>query len=891
MNARRIHVRIVAALAVALVAVTVAAPLSAQSAPPQVPAALSQLDKRLQREPCQVKVPNMLPAEVVLDGSGRFADLIATAARPAYWDSSVKSVTFRNQPASHEGDLPDDLVLEAEGNGQKLAKDLKANGSVTISREDVTAVANGGLALLTVKRHRALVSTLTLIMRSGNVILLNADGPVDPIFRSTTAPAFMNCDFQLEYVRGKDDAGPPVVVAPQLKTIQTPKPGETPKEPLKPIQVPASGPVDVTWADLERHDVKRGDEVQLVALKDGRAVSVLWLTQKASGTFTPIAMTEEKPKAASQPGGAQAATGGAQAAPPASKKRIEVILDRLGIASPDFLNRRRPAYIPDSDADIEMMFTSEVSDRAYVVTFSGIPESERAELVRSGAQIGACRDGKCQAAIRVPPSASAVISLTALRRAYARSTTGSTVTFGVAFFDDDTTPANSRGYLTFFDKPFFSEPGNSTSWTGALSVSLQNDPDLSAAVPPGGTVVEITPANPIERPNRSHVNGSATAGLKQSMGSRADFEVELTAKNGDFGADSSFKASKYLANIYTSYGATITGGRLDIAAPTEAIAFAESGDAINAGGRIGPGYGSIGFVFRRELTAEGFSVGKVEEAIKKGANSLDRNNQDVVLQWRDLKAGRFRAGVYGVYGLADRGRVRTTSVIENGETKEQKELVSFDARAWSAGGETAVTLGHSSVSLGIYRSERSNDADADLARDGDKASGYVGLASLRYTNIDHDKVEGNQLATDFSMTAQVGRGGRYVGENQGFAPDALFLNKFAGVLSGADGAIGPGLTNKWYFGFLATTPKILKNKGATTLELHHYRLGAERAGSRNLGTEASIEFRLEEPKGVRYQITGAFFVPGGALNPADASLKLISKVQWAIKVGVTVRME
>jgi hypothetical protein len=661
MNAPRTLVRMVVALAFALVIAAVVAPLNAQVAPQQVPATLSQLDKRLQRAPCDVKVPNLLPAEVVLDGSGRFADLIATAARPAYWDSTVQAVTFRNVPTSHEGDLPDDLALEAELTGQKLSKALPANGTVTITRQEMIAVANGGLVLLNVKRHGALVSTLSLIMRGGNVILLNADGPIDPIFRSTTAPAFMNCDFRLEYVPKAGDAGPPVVVAPQLKTIQkpqTPKPGEKPVEPLKPIQVPAAGAVDVRWADLDLHGVTRGDEVQLVALKDGRAASVLWLTRKASGAFTPVAMTDEKPQGALSSGAAQ----GTQ--PVMTKKRIEVVLDRLGIASPDFLNRRRPAYIPDSAADVEMMFTSEASDRAYVVTFSGIPESERAELVRSGAQIGACREGKCQASIRVPPGGSAVISLTALRRAYARTTTGSTVTFGVAFFDDDTTPANSRGYVTFFDEPFFTEPGSSTSWTGALSVSLQNDPDLSAAVPPGGTVVEITPANPIERPNRTHVNGSATAGLKQSMGSRADFEVELTAKNGDFGTESSFKASKYLANIYTSYGATITAGRLDVAAPTEAIAFAGSGDAINGGGRIGPGYGSIGFVFRKELTAEGFTVAKVDEAIKKGANSLDRNNQDVVLQWRDLKAGRFRAGVYGVYGLADRGRVRTTSVIE-----------------------------------------------------------------------------------------------------------------------------------------------------------------------------------------------------------------------------------
>jgi hypothetical protein len=137
----------------------------------------------------------------------------------------------------------------------------------------------------------------------------------------------------------------------------------------------------------------------------------------------------------------------------------------------------------------------------------------------------------------------------------------------------------------------------------------------------------------------------------------------------------------------------------------------------------------------------------------------------------------------------------------------------------------------------------------------------------------------------------VGRGGSYVGENEAFEPDALFLSKFAKILVDPDAPIGPGLTNKWYFGFIATTPHVAPGRGVATLELHNYQRTDPRAGSRNLGTEASIELRFEQPKGVRYQFLAAGFQPGGALNTSDQALRLMTKFQWLMKFGVTVRIE
>jgi hypothetical protein len=872
-------------LAAVVTLVTIARPALAQPEDGQQ-SRLFGLDASLRREPCTPRPT--VPAVIVLDGSGRFVDLVATQGRPAYWSPTIDRVTIRNEPTQpSEGELPNDLVLEADKPGG-LPEDTRrwavpAGGAVDLPRRDTDPLSNAGLLQVKVKRHGVEISSLWFILREPNVILLTADGPVDPIYRSAAVPAHLPCDFKLEYVPDPKAKLPaPVIVAPRLAT--------EPASPqaLLPLQVPGSGTVDVPWARLRAYMRSGAPDVQLVVLKGGRAVSVIWVTQQAQRGFASVL------PGGAQPGPAPGTPGAARQTP----QRIDVLLDRLGVASPAFLNRRRPAYIPPAGDNVEIMFTSLASDRAFIVSFSGIPEEARPELVRSGAQIGACRDGRCSAAIRVPPGGSAAVAVSALRAAYARAAIGSTVTFTVAFFDDDTTPVNSRGYLTFFDAPYFAEPGSSTSWTGALSVNLTHDPDLSATIPPGQKTAAITTANPFARSSRTHVGGSATAGLKQNLGNRADFELELTAKSGDFGQESALKASKYLANVYTSHGITLTGGRMDVAAPSEAIAFSESGDAVGFGVPVCEpqrsderangqrrcfGYASAGYVFRKQVAADGFTAKKAQEAIDNGAPHLERTNRDLVLQIRDIRTGRFRTGVFGVIGDATRGRLRTTG--------DQTELIRFDSDAWSIGAETLVNFGNANLSLGLYRSERSSDAAEDLRRPADRAEGNVGLLSFRYTNIDHDRFEGNQLAADFSLTAQVGRGGSYVGENQAFAPDALFLSKFAGLLVDSDAPIGPGLTNKWYFGLIATTPKVAPGKGVATLELHHYHRAEPRAGSRNLGTEASLEFRFEQPKGVRYQVLAAGFRPGRALNTDEPALRLLTKFQWLVRLGVTVRMD
>ena len=63
------------------------------------------------------------------------------------------------------------------------------------------------------------------------------------------------------------------------------------------------------------------------------------------------------------------------------------------------------------------------------------------------------------------------------------------------------------------------------------------------------------------------------------------------------------------------------------------------------------------------------------------------------------------------------------------------------------------------------------------------------------------------------------------------------------------------------------------NSAGLTFKLHHYRLRDAEQRSGNLGTEGSFEFRVESPKGVRYQLVVAGFEPGSALTHTMASTR------------------
>ena len=126
---------------------------------------------------------------------------------------------------------------------------------------------------------------------------------------------------------------------------------------------------------------------------------------------------------------------------------------------------------------------------------------------------------------------------------------GTLVSFQVTFFDEDTTPSNNRGYFTLVDADHFVEPPSATTWTGGASATYAHEPDLSGLpyTPKGFKTPALSFATPWDRvTNRNHVTGGASLNVKQTLGTRADLEMELTAKKGDSGVESSgVQASKY----------------------------------------------------------------------------------------------------------------------------------------------------------------------------------------------------------------------------------------------------------------------------------------------------------------------------------------------------------
>ena len=113
---------------------------------------------------------------------------------------------------------------------------------------------------------------------------------------------------------------------------------------------------------------------QVVFVKDGRGLAVVSFTQKPTNLFrAPLSHIEDI-----------RGLGESLVYP--------IALDRTGVATGPYLNRRRPP----GPADGHRRGLSQVRDndpRSPVrVTFSGLPESERAELIQRGVAVTNCRD-------------------------------------------------------------------------------------------------------------------------------------------------------------------------------------------------------------------------------------------------------------------------------------------------------------------------------------------------------------------------------------------------------------------------------------------------------------------------------------------------------------------
>ena len=279
-----------------------------------------------------------------------------------------------------------------------------------------------------------------------------------------------------------------------------------------------------------------------------------------------------------------------------------------------------------------------IVDRTFVVSLSGINEADRGQLLLSGIKLTNCQNGKCKAQFHVSPGATPAVPIEPLRRAYAPNGSGTTVNISVAFFDDESELTNSTGYFTLVTGAAFSEPGSPTTWTVTpdsagrlIPISACWSPKPESRLRSGGT--------PRDGDNRFHGGATATLVVNQGLGTRADAEIELTAKSGDLGdpaGEPTVKASRYRLNLYSLKGLSVTGGRYDVAAPSYSIAAQESGDAIGTTFRIGGGsaFGKAAWIFKNETTASKLTLPVFNKAVED--KDLDGDHYALVAELRDI---------------------------------------------------------------------------------------------------------------------------------------------------------------------------------------------------------------------------------------------------------------
>jgi hypothetical protein len=194
--------------------------------------------------------------------------------------------------------------------------------------------------------------------------------------------------------------------------------------------------------------------------------------------------------------------------------------------------------------------------------------------------------------------------------------------------------------------------------------------------------------------------------------------------------------------------------------------------------------------------------------------------------------------------------------------------------------------------------------------DGDDRSGDVQLLTLTLTPwIREESGLNDRVRVPRAFTATVGRGSAdsagstrlrgYIGETTGFTPDVLFLSGFSERIRGA----GKSLENKLYASLSYTdqvfsppallldwlgrrlkAPKTNVVSRATVVTLHHYRARRPLETGRRLGSELDVQFQVQAPKGVKWELGLAHFWPGDALRGMFDSRPLALSASVAINV-------
>ena len=571
---------------------------------------------------------------------------------------------------------------------------------------------------------------------------------------------------------------------------------------------------------------------------------------------------------------------------------IHVNLDSTGIASRRFRNPRWPPYLgPNSEvlkelpteiafqSCTDLVFTNELVDRRFVVTFTGIRPAARWALMDVPGIATRCEGESCTASLIVGPGVTGTgVRLIALRRTYleAQPPQREPVTFNVAFFEDDREPTYARGFFSLVQFHQMSERRSSTQWSAAVSADVGSIPDIIQLDPRFQGSLDEPPEI---RANDSRAQGAVRVTLKQNVGARASGEFELRLRSGELGgSDPTVAATKYRMDVNLLSGLILTGGRFVVAAPGETIAVSEAGD--NFGFRAGPL--AANYIFRKQVR------NALPDILDPNATETDRDHSTGVIQLNGLPLPGYRSINFDLIGLRGE-RSLSRSVTESAAAAAAR----VDRNYWTFGSEAnwLIAKDWRWTSSLYYSQVRSDYGQQARQLASDKGQGWTMLHTLTYTNFDGDVADLRQ-GVDWTVQGRFGLGSKddpstdmeresYSGEANPFAPDVLFLSAIVPALE-ANRLLTKGLADKQYVGLAVTRPirrvaEFLRlppgeiSSASASLRLHRYWVRGGLGTRGLLATEINASASAEIPRGIKVVLTAAHLRHGSALTALQIS--------------------
>jgi hypothetical protein len=409
--------------------------------------------------------------------------------------------------------------------------------------------------------------------------------------------------------------------------------------------------------------------------------------------------------------------------------------------------------------------------------------------------------------------------------------------------------------------------------------------------------------NPYSGGYRKRYTALGRLEIAKRLGSRADAFLGLVYRDEQepFGTPqlSRVGTSQYYVNVYGLTGLTLRFGRTTWASSSNNIAFNEKGDGYQ--------------VSLHELSFSNIVKRESQTGTGDRANNDLRSNilqlRSVAFPWSTLNEGVKNHNPLRMFRSFDATAIRGTDKVDHTYSTYGGEVFYAITNIGCHGnlencsrepknGESK-NYGTVAGSLAGYQSARHLRHDADctmfiVCRDG---RGNVALVTATWTPAVRPAASGTGFETVRSVSVRwgIGSGNRtpianapagtvdhsYIGETASFAPADIFGTFQGAIDSRAESLVGPSLANKRYWGVTYTDNTTsplewlvdlldLKNDVAgksTIFQFNDFRFRYPVFGETDGGREASVQFQVESPRGIKVTVGASYFDPGAVLQP------------------------